>query len=159
MLPVPTILYHTSAAILRPLQLVAGPSIVAVAVLPVAEPPQLNKVALIQLSFTGAVGTDTVNVDWQVVVIGAQLLVYVNVTVVEPPVAAGAPVLLFVNTPLHPPLPEAVANQLANAAFTAACVCPEVSVVFIGHVNTTVGGAATVKVAWQVVVNGAQVLV
>ena len=82
-----------------------------------------------------------------------------NVTVVEPPQAEGAPVLLLVSTPLQPPVLEAVANQVANAASTAACVWQAVTVVFTGQVNITGGGAVTVNVAWQVVVNGAQVLV
>jgi hypothetical protein len=67
-------------------------------------------------------GAATVNVAVQVVVNGAQLLVYVNVTVVEPPQAGGAPVLLFVSTPLQPPLADAVASHVAKAVFTAACV-------------------------------------
>ena len=78
---------------------------------------------------------------------GAQSLVYVKITVVEPPLAAGAPVLLLVRTPLQPPLAEAVANQVAKAVFTAAWVCPSAVVVFVGHVSTTVGAAATVNVA------------
>ena len=114
--------------------------------------------------FTGQVndtsgGEGTVNVAWQVVVNGAQLLVYVNVTVVEPPQADGAPVLLFVNTPLQPPLPDAVANHELKAEFTCACVKQAAVVVFTGHVNDTTGGAVTVNVAWQVVVNGAHMLV
>lgn len=77
--------------------------------------------------FVGQVSTtvgaaDTVNVAWQVVVNGAHVLVYVNVTVVEPPQADGAPELLLVNTPLQPPLAVAVANHVAKALFTAACV-------------------------------------
>ena len=76
-----------------------------------------------------------------------------------PPQASGAPVLLFVKTPLQPPLAEAVANQVAKAVFTAACVWQAAVVVFTGQVSTTVGGAVTVKVAVQVVVKGAQVLV
>jgi hypothetical protein len=105
----------------------------------------------------GAVGT--VNVAWQVVVVGAQVLVYVKVTVVDPPHAEGAPVLLLVKPPLQPPLAVAVANQVAKAVFTAACVWQAAVVVFIGQVSTTVGDAGTVNVAWQVVVSGAQVLV
>jgi hypothetical protein len=66
---------------------------------------------------------------------------------------------LFVNTPLHPPLPDAVASHALNAVFTCACVKQADVVVFTGHVSDTVGGAGTVNVAWQVVVNGAQVLV
>jgi hypothetical protein len=83
----------------------------------------------------------------------------VKVTVVEPPQADGAPVLLFVKTPLQPPLALAVASQVAKAEFTAACDWQAAAVVFVGHVSTTVGAAGTVKVAWQVVVSGAQVLV
>ena len=77
----------------------------------------------------------------------------------EPPQAAGAPVLLLVNAPLQPPLADAVANQVAKAVFTAACVWQAAAVVLVGQVSTTVGAAGTVKVAWQVVVVGAQSLV
>jgi hypothetical protein len=83
----------------------------------------------------------------------------VKVTVVEPPHAEGAPVLLFVRTPLQPPLAEAVASQVAKAWSTCACVWQAAAVVLVGQVSTTVGAAATVKVAVQVVVNGAQLLV
>ena len=76
-----------------------------------------------------------------------------------PPQASGAPVLLFVNAPLQPPLALAVASQVAKAVFIAACVWQAAVVVFCGQVSATVGGAATVKVASQVVVNGAQELV
>jgi hypothetical protein len=68
-------------------------------------------------------------------------------------------VLLFVKTPLQPPLAEAVASQVAKAAFTAACVWQAATVVFVGQANTTVGAAETVKVAWQVVIGARQVLV
>jgi hypothetical protein len=78
--------------------------------------------------------------------------------VVAPPHAGGAPVLLFVNTPLHPPLADAVANHALKATFTCACVKQAAVLVFTGQVNDT-GGAGTVNVAWHVVVNGAQVLV
>jgi hypothetical protein len=71
----------------------------------------------------------------------------VKVTVVEPPQADGAPVLLLVKTPLQPPLALAVASQVLKAAFTAAWVWQAVVVVFIGQVSVTVGAAATVKVA------------
>jgi len=67
--------------------------------------------------------------------------------------------LLFVNTPLHPPVPDAVANHALKAVLTCACVKPAAVVVFTGHVNVIVGGAGTVNVAWHVVVNGAQVVV
>ena len=53
----------------------------------------------------------TVKVAMQV--FGAsQSLVTVKVTVLEPPQAKGAPVLLFVRTALQPPLFIAVASQL-----------------------------------------------
>jgi hypothetical protein len=83
----------------------------------------------------------------------------VKTTVVEPPQADGAPVLLFVNTPLQPPEAVAVASQVLKAVFTAACVWQAVVVVFTGQVKAKGWGAVTVKVAWQVVVNGAQLLV
>ncbi len=66
--------------------------------------------------------------------------------------------LLFVRTPLQPPLAEAVASHVAKAVLTAACVWQAAAVVFVGQVSTT-GDDATVKVAWQVVVSGAQLLV
>ena len=102
--------------------------------------------------FTGQVsatvgGAVTVKVAWQVVVVGAQELVYVNVTVVEPPQAEGGPVLLLVRPPLQPPVPLAVASQVAKAEFTAACVWHAAVVVFTGQVSTTVGAGGTVKVA------------
>ena len=53
---------------------------------------------------------------------GSQVEVTVNVTVVVPPQAFGAPVLLFVNPGLHPPDVFTVANQVANLASIAACV-------------------------------------
>ena len=59
-------------------------------------------------------GAVTVNVAEHVVVNGSQVLVYVNVTVVEPPQEDGAPVLSFVMTPLQPPLADAVANHAVN---------------------------------------------
>jgi len=69
--------------------------------------------------FTGQVndttgGPVTVKVAEQVAVNGSQLLVYVNVTVVEPPQEDGAPVLSLVMTTLQPPVDDAVANQAAN---------------------------------------------
>jgi hypothetical protein len=65
----------------------------------------------------------------------------------------------LVNTPLHPPDPDAVANHALKAVFTCACDKQEAVVVLTGHVNDIVDGAGTVNVAWQVVVNGAHVLV
>ena len=85
---------------------------------------------------------------------------YVNVTVVEPPAQAfGAPVLLFDSTPLHPPVPDAVANHALKAVFTCACDKQAAVVLLTGQVNDTVGGAGTVNVAWQVLVNGTHELV
>jgi hypothetical protein len=60
---------------------------------------------------------------------------------------------------LHPPLPDAVANHALKAEFTCACVKQADVAVFTGQVIDTTGGAGTVNVAWQVVVNGAHVLV
>lgn len=72
------------------------------------------------MTLTGGAGL-TVNVAEQV--FGAsQSLVTVNVTVVVPPQANGAPVLLLVNTGLQPPVAETVANQMANLELMAACV-------------------------------------
>lgn len=81
-----------------------------------------------------------------------------KVTVVEPPQAGGAPVLLLVNMPPQAPEAVAVANQLANAVFTAAWVWQAGVVAFAGQFKASTG-AATVNVAWQVVAKGAQVLV
>ena len=67
--------------------------------------------------------------------------------------------LLFVNMPLQPPLALTVPNQVLNAALMATCVCSGACVALVGQVSTTFGAAATVKVAWQVVVKGAQELV
>ncbi len=67
-------------------------------------------------------GAVTVKVEAQVELVGGHELVYVNVTVVEPPQLFGAPWLLLDKLPLHPPLEVADASQLVNAAFTATCV-------------------------------------
>jgi hypothetical protein len=67
-------------------------------------------------------GAVTVKLALQVVVVGVQLLVYVKVTIFVPPHARGAPVLLLLNAPLHPPLELAVASHAVNSASTAACV-------------------------------------
>jgi hypothetical protein len=63
-----------------------------------------------------------VKVAEQVVVAGAQLLVYVNVTVADPPQLDGAAPALLLRAPLHPPLEVAVASQAVNSAFTWAWV-------------------------------------
>jgi hypothetical protein len=78
---------------------------------------------------------------------------------VAPPQAGGAPVLLFVNTPLQPPLADAVASHELKSEFTCACARQAAVVLLTGQVNDTSGGGGTVNVAWQVVVNGAQLLV
>ena len=57
------------------------------------------------------------NVFVQVVVNGAQVLVYVQVTVVLPPLQARGAVGfvgVVVNEPLHPPLAVVEASQVAN---------------------------------------------
>src|SRR5260221_651517 len=86
-------------------------------------------------------------------------LVFFRFTVVLPPQAFGAPVLLLLREPLHPPLELAVASQLVNAVFIASCVCHDAAVVLVGQVSDTAGEAATVKVAAHVVTVGAQLLV
>ncbi len=67
--------------------------------------------------------------------------------------------MLFVRTPLQPPMADAEASQFENAVFTATCVWQAGVVVLVGQANATFCAAATVKVAWQVVVKGAQLLV
>jgi hypothetical protein len=67
-------------------------------------------------------------------------------------------VLLFVNTPLHPPLADAVANHELKALFTCACVKQAAVVVVTGQVNDTTGGTGTVNVAEQVDVLGSDVV-
>lgn len=100
--------------------------------LPLAMPVQEGRLPGLQPRFmvlsqfvndgVGVVVGETVKLAWQKVVNGAQLLLYVNVTVVVPPQASGAPALLLVSIPLHPPDAEAVANHVVNAASTAVCV-------------------------------------
>ena len=48
--------------------------------------------------------------------------VTVKVTEADPPQAIGAPVLLLVNTGLHPPLVLTVASQALNFELIVACV-------------------------------------
>ena len=65
----------------------------------------------------------TVNLAVQVEIVGAQVLVYVNVTTFEPPHLSGPAVPpSLLRDPLHPPLEVAVANHVVNAASTCACV-------------------------------------
>ncbi len=63
--PVPVMVYHTSGAVLKPVQEVPGPSVVAVAVLPVAVPPQAMDMALAHASLAGA-GTAAGQLIWKV---------------------------------------------------------------------------------------------
>jgi hypothetical protein len=72
----------------------------------------------------------------------------VNVTVVEPPQASGAPVLSFVKTPLQP-LALAVASQAVKASFTAVWVWHDATVVLEGQVK--IGASARVIVTSSVV--------
>jgi hypothetical protein len=58
-------------------------------------------------------GAETVNVAEQVL-LASQLLVTVKVTVLVPPHAGGAPLLLFDIVALQPPVNEAVANHAEN---------------------------------------------
>lgn len=96
---------------------------------------------------SGAVST--VNVRVQLTTVW-QSLVTVKVTVTDPPVASGAPVLLLVKTALHPLVTVAVANQAAYLALISACVWQKVSVTFTGQFKLTVGAVVTLKVLVQV---------
>ena len=86
-----------------------------------------------------------------------------KVTVLLPPQAGGAPpsaTLLFVKLPLQPPLPLAEANQRLKTPSISACDRQAgLVVISAGQVRVTDGAVGTVKVAWQVVVNGRQELV
>ena len=71
-----------------------------------------------QVSLTAG-GAVTVKEAVQVVVVGAQLEVYVNVTTLVPPQAAGPAVPpLWLRAPLHPPEEVAVPNHVTKAAST-----------------------------------------
>jgi len=84
----------------------------------------------------------TVNVSMHVT-LAPQSSVAVKVTVVAPPHAAGAPVLLLLTEEaLQPAEVVAVPNQVAKAALIAACVWQEASVAGAGQLITN--GAATV---------------
>jgi hypothetical protein len=100
----------------------------------------------------------TANVLVILIGVAEQLEVAVKVTSLLPPQAEGAPVLLLDNTTPHPPVVVAEASHAAYLASIAACVWQAASDWFVGAFKTS-GEFATVKVAWQVVVNGAQVLV
>lgn len=62
----------------------------------------------------GALSSATVKVAWQVLSVW-QGRSKVKVTVVDPPQANGAPLLLLLKTPPQPPETVALANQLSNA--------------------------------------------
>jgi hypothetical protein len=79
-----------------------------------------------------------------------QELVTVKVTVAVPPLAFGAPGLLFVSTALQPPDVETVASQAAYFVLMAACVWQAASVTLTAQVKFTTGAALTVKVLVQV---------
>lgn len=85
---------------------------------PVAVPAQAGFVVVTE--DTGGAG-ETVNVAVHVCV-ALQSLVTVNVTVLLPPHAEGAPVLLLLNTGLHPPDMDVEASQSAYFASITDCV-------------------------------------
>lgn len=83
---------------------------------------QLEQVLLVIVKApVGAVRAATVKVAVQVLSVW-QIRSNVKVTVVEPPQAAGAPVLLFVKIALQPPEKLALANQLLNSVSMATWV-------------------------------------
>src|SRR5215207_4813637 len=123
-------------------------------------PPSLPYAPCVYVHSTFWQPCGTVNVAWHVVVNGAQALVYVNVTTLEPPQASGPTVPpLLLRAPLHPPLDVAVASHATKAAFTWTWVRLAAMVVLVGQTSDTAGGFGTVNVAAHVVVNGAQALV
>lgn len=84
------------------------------------------------------------------VFVASQLLVTVQVTVFEPPHAAGAPVLLLLMETLQPPVLEKVLSQFVNLVLMLVCVWQAASVTFTGQVSTTEAGAVTVNTAEHV---------
>jgi hypothetical protein len=84
-----------------------------------------------------------------------QVDIAVKVTVLEPPQAKGAPVLLFVNVALQPPVTVAEANQALYLVLMSAVDWQAASVTSVGQFRLTTGAVATVKVlvqftgAWQ----------
>ena len=91
----------------------------------------------------------TVNVFVQEVVSGAQVLVYTQVTVVNPPQAGGATgdAGMVVSTPLHPPLAVVVWSHVANEVLMAPWPWQAGSVLLMAQVKLTGGAAVMVKVA------------
>lgn len=88
-------------------------------------------------------GAVTVKVAVQVL-LASHVLVTVKVTVLVPPQAAGAPVLLLVKTALQPPDLVAVLSQVVNLESMADWVWQAASVWFVGQVSTTEVGVGTV---------------
>jgi len=76
----------------------------------------------------------------------------VTVKVAEdtPPQAVGIPVFIFVKTPLHPPVNEAVASQALNLACITSVDWQASSVTFVGQFKVTTGAFVTVNVALHV---------
>jgi hypothetical protein len=105
-----------------------------------------------------AVTAGTVKVAVQVFT-PSQVLVTVHITVFDPPQASGAPVLLLVSTPLHPPVKVVDASQLLYRVFTADWVRQEPTVMLVAQLMVTAGALVTVKVLVQVLRYGGQVLV
>lgn len=97
-------------------------------------------------------GAATVKVAWQVWV-DWQVEFNVKVTVVEPPQAGGAPVLLFVKTAPQPPVKLASNNHSPNAASIAAWVWPAGVVTLLGQVKVATGPTCQVNVRVQVLVS------
>jgi hypothetical protein len=102
-------------------------------------------------------GQDSTTVGAAITVkVAAQLLgawqaeLTVKVTVVLPPQIGGGPWLLFVSTPLQPPVKVAVASQALNASVTCACVWHAAVDVLVGHVNVTGGSTVQVNTCAQV---------
>lgn len=81
---------------------------------------------------TGAVSTEN---EAEQLTGASQSLSTVNVTVVLPPQAGGAPELSFIKVGLQPPLVPTEASQAENLELMAACVWHAASVTVAGHVN------------------------
>lgn len=108
------------------------------------------------VEFAGQVnttGVDAVTVNTAEQVTGeVQSLVTVKVTVLEPPQAEGAPLLLLEIEASQPPVNVAVANQAVNLESMAACVWQAASVTFDAQVRKGPGNGSTLIVCTQVAV-------
>lgn len=80
----------------------------------------------------------------------SQLLVAVNVTVVAPPQAEGAPPLLLLMLTLQPPIELTEFNQLLNFVLMAVCVWHAASVTLTGQMSVKRGAPLTANTAEQV---------